>query len=112
MDRAELRKKLEDHLGFLQKTAKEAAASAYYGEAAELSKQILETVKLLDDENAPQDTAGQKEEMFWKPPRLTIDKDGFWLGNVHLPTVTRFSLKNDPSNDGTFTLDIELEVTL
>ena len=80
--------------------------------AAEISKQILETVKLLDNENAPRDTAEHKEKTAWKTPRLTIDKDGFWLGNVNLPTVTRFTLKNDPSNDGTFTLDVELEVTL
>ena len=49
MDRAELRKKLKDHLNFLQKTAESAAGLDHYGEAAELSKQILETVKLLDE---------------------------------------------------------------
>lgn len=83
----------------------------------ELRKAIDELEKieldiLIDDEKAPQNTAEQKEEMLWKLPRLTIDKDGFWLDSVHLPTVTRFALKNNPSNDGTFTLDIELEVTL
>lgn len=67
---------------------------------------------LIDHENASQDTAERKEERLWKTPRLTIDKYGIWLGDVHLPTVTHFALKNNPSNDGTFTLDIELEVTL
>lgn len=49
MDRTELRKKLEEHLDFLGKTAENAAVLDRYIEAAELSKQILETVKLLDE---------------------------------------------------------------
>lgn len=45
MNKLELRKKLEDHLSFLKKTAENAAGLDHYGEAAELSKQILETGK-------------------------------------------------------------------
>lgn len=49
MDRTELHKKLEDHLDFLRDTADNAAADSYYSDVAELSKQYLETVKLLND---------------------------------------------------------------
>lgn len=112
MNRTELRESLEKHLDFLKQAAKEAADLDHYSEAAELSKQILETVKLLNDENAPQNTVEQKERTAWETPRLSMDKDGFWLGDVHLPVVTRFCLKNSPSNNGIFTLDMELEVTL
>lgn len=49
MDKAELRKRLEEHLNFLEKTAQDAANVDNYIGAAEISKQILETVKLLDD---------------------------------------------------------------
>ena len=49
MDRAELQKRLEKHLDFLEKAAESAAELNCYSDAAELSKQILETVKLIDD---------------------------------------------------------------
>lgn len=49
MDRTELREKLKKHLEFLEKAAENAAGLDHYGEAAELSKQILETVKLIND---------------------------------------------------------------
>ena len=49
MNRAELHERLEKHLEFLEKAAENAAGLDCYSETAEISKQILETVKLLDD---------------------------------------------------------------
>lgn len=49
MDRTELCERLKKHLEFLEKAAENAAGLDRYSEAAELSKQILETVKLLDE---------------------------------------------------------------
>ncbi len=49
MDRTELRKKIEEHLKFLEKSADYAVGANDYIGAAEISKQILETVKLLDE---------------------------------------------------------------
>ena len=49
MDRAELQKRLEEHLNFLEKTAQNAANVDNYIGVVGISKQILETVKLLDD---------------------------------------------------------------
>ena len=49
MDRTELRKRLEEHLDFLKKTAQDAANVDNYIGVVGISKQILETEKLLDD---------------------------------------------------------------
>ena len=74
----------------------------------QLAKAITEALT----KSAQPNTAKRKTKEPWKTPRLSIDKDGFWLEDVHLPMVTRFSLKDDGGKDGCFILDIELEVTL
>lgn len=49
MGRTELCERLKKHLEFLEKAAENAAGLDRYIEAAELSKQILETVQLIND---------------------------------------------------------------
>lgn len=49
MDRTELCERLKKHLEFLEKAAENAENNDFYKGVAELSTQILETVKLIHE---------------------------------------------------------------
>lgn len=49
MDRAEICERLKKHLEFLEKAAETAEKEGFYKGVAELSAQILETVKLIHE---------------------------------------------------------------